>query len=209
MSELSELIKINKNIEAQNEEIIRLLKKIVGEDGNVSAPVQNVMKPFPEHPFDFDTLGYDDLIDEEEVEEEEEITEPHFDVPLDVGEVYLMEDKNPYKISIKNNETIIDNLNTLAGPKDYYLAELVANELMKNNSSFEVSTVILPESVIGNLPKTLERCIGEGAKKVYGPWKAMMELLNAPDYLQHELQLDFYKSEEHLIERVFKEMESE
>ena len=32
MSDLSELIKISKNIEAQNEEIIRLLKKIVGED---------------------------------------------------------------------------------------------------------------------------------------------------------------------------------
>lgn len=31
MSDLSELIKINKNIEAQNEEIIRLLKKIAGE----------------------------------------------------------------------------------------------------------------------------------------------------------------------------------
>ena len=32
MSELSELIKINKNIEKQNEEIIRLLKKIAGEE---------------------------------------------------------------------------------------------------------------------------------------------------------------------------------
>ena len=31
MSELSELIKINKNIEKQNEEIIRLLKIIAGE----------------------------------------------------------------------------------------------------------------------------------------------------------------------------------
>ena len=31
MSDLSELIKINKNIERQNEEIIRLLKKIAGE----------------------------------------------------------------------------------------------------------------------------------------------------------------------------------
>lgn len=31
MSDLSELIKINRNIEKQNEEIIRLLKKIAGE----------------------------------------------------------------------------------------------------------------------------------------------------------------------------------
>ena len=47
--------------------------------------------------------------------------------------------------------------------------------------------------------------MGEGAKKVYGPWKSMIELLNAPPYLQTKLQLDFYKTEDHLIERVFKE----
>ena len=35
------------------------------------------------------------------------------------------------------------------------------------------------------------------------PIKSLMELLNAPPYLQTELQLDFYKTEEQLIEKVF------
>ena len=67
MSDLSELIKIGKNIEAQNEEIIRLLKKIAGEEEKTSNNiVNNQLRPFPENPFDFSTLGYDDLDDEEE-----------------------------------------------------------------------------------------------------------------------------------------------
>lgn len=207
MSDLSELIKINKNIEAQNEEIIRLLKKIAGEEENASNNVsKNQLKPFPEHPFDFSTLAYDDLdIQEEEVDDIIEVKDSHFTDSLDVGEVYFMENLNPFKISIANNELIIDNFDGSDDACDYSLAQLVANELIKNNASFDESTVILPESVIGNLPLTLERCIAEGAKNVYGPWKSMMELLNAPQYLQTKLQLDFYKTEEHLIERVFKE----
>ncbi|MEE0024247.1 hypothetical protein [Methanobrevibacter sp.] len=207
MSDLSELIKINKNIEAQNEEIIRLLKKIAGEEDIAPKNIaENQLKPFPENPFDFSTLGYDDFDDEEEeIDVIIEVENPHFDDSLDVGEVYFMEDFNPYKISIVNNEVIIDNFDGSYKARDYYLAELVANELVKNNKCFDESTVILPESVMENLPLTLEKCIAEGAKKVYGPWKSMMELLNAPQYLQTKLQLDFYKTEDHLIERVFKE----
>ncbi len=206
MSDLSELIKIGKNIEAQNEEIIRLLKKISGEEEKTLNIVENQLKPFPENPFDFSTLGYDDLDDEEEeIVDVFEVETPHFEDSLDIGEVYFMEDFNPFKITIKNNELIIDNFDGSHEASDYYLAELVANELVKNNKVFDESTVILPESVIGNLPLTLEKCIGEGAKKVYGPWKSMIELLNAPPYLQTKLQLDFYKTEDHLIERVFKE----
>lgn len=206
MSDLSELIRIGKNIEAQNEEIIRLLKKISGEEEKTLNIVENQLKPFPENPFDFSTLGYDDLDDEEEeIVDVFEVETPHFEDSLDIGEVYFMEDFNPFKITIKNNELIIDNFDGSHEASDYYLAELVANELVKNNKVFDESTVILPESVIGNLPLTLEKCIGEGAKKVYGPWKSMIELLNAPPYLQTKLQLDFYKTEDHLIERVFKE----
>ena len=211
MSDLSELIEINRNIEKQNEEIIRLLKKIAGEDKKtVKSDLVNQMKPIPENPFDFSTLGYDDLKDdlpEEEIELQApvEVENPHFEESLDVGEIYFMEDQNPFKISVKNNEIVIDNFDTSAEASDYSLAEMIVNELAQKNKSFDESTVILPESVIGNLPLTLEQCIGEGAKKVYGPWKAMMELLNAPPYLQTELQLDFYKTEEHLLERVFKE----
>ena len=206
MSDLSELIRIGKNIEAQNEEIIRLLKKISGEEEKTLNIVENQLKPFPENPFDFSTLGYDDLDDkEDEIVDVFEVETPHFEDSLDIGEVYFMEDFNPFKITIKNNELIIDNFDGYHEASDYYLAELVANELVKNNKVFDESTVILPESVIGNLPLTLEKCIGEGAKKVYGPWKSMIELLNAPPYLQTKLQLDFYKTEDHLIERVFKE----
>lgn len=206
MSDLSELIRIGKNIEAQNEEIIRLLKKISGEEEKTLNIVENQLKPFPENPFDFSTLGYDDLDDkEDEIVDVFEVETPHFEDSLDIGEVYFMEDFNPFKITIKNNELIIDNFDGSHEARDYYLAELVANELVKNNKVFDESTVILPESVIGNLPLTLEKCMGEGAKKVYGPWKSMIELLNAPPYLQTKLQLDFYKTDDHLIERVFKE----
>ncbi len=206
MSDLSELIKINKNIEAQNEEIIRLLKKIAGEEEKTSGNVfENQLRPYPENPFDFSTLAYDDSDEEEEVDVVIDVENPHFDDSLGVGEVYFMEDFNPFKISIENNEVIIDNFDGSAEASDYYLAELVANELIKNNKCFDESTVILPKSVMENLPLTLEKCIAEGAKKVYGPWKSAMELLNAPEYLQTKLQLDFYKTEEHLIERVFKD----
>lgn len=210
MSELSELIKISKNIEAQNEEIIRLLKKIAGEEDlkeTVSNEVRQMMKAYPANPFDFSSLSYEEDEDEEVGMDpfmRYETDNPHFGDELDVGEVYFMEGDNLFRISIKNNETIIDNLDSSSEPVDYYMAELVANELVKNNQSFDAPTVILPESVMGTLPIALQRCIGEGAKKVYGPWKSMMELLNAPGYLQTELQLDFYKTEDHLIERVFK-----
>ena len=43
MSELSELIEINKNIERQNEEIIRLLKKIAGEQDELEAKKEKIM----------------------------------------------------------------------------------------------------------------------------------------------------------------------
>ena len=181
MSDLSELIKINKNIEAQNEEIIRLLKKIAGEKENTANASQN-QKPIPENPFDFSTLGYNDLKDDEEMVEAKdviEVDEPHFEDSLGVGEVYFMEAQKPFKISIENNELIIDNFDSSSEASDYYLAEVVVNEMIERDISFDESTVILPESVIGNLPLTLEQCIAEGAKKVFGPWKSMMELLKS------------------------------
>ena len=56
MSELSELIEINRNIERQNDEIIRLLKKIAGEenDGEMTIPyVAPKQKAPPEMSFTF------------------------------------------------------------------------------------------------------------------------------------------------------------
>ena len=113
MSDLSELIEINRNIEKQNEEIIRLLKKIAGEgEKSVKADVLNQMKPIPENPFDFSTLGYDDLKDDAseenlEVQSPVEVETPHFEDPLDIGEIYFMEEQTPFKISLINNEIIL------------------------------------------------------------------------------------------------------
>ena len=52
----------------------------------------------------------------------------------------------------------------------------------------------------GNVIKT---CEAVSVKLKFGAIRSLMELLNAPGYLQTELQLDFYKTEDHLIERVF------
>ena len=65
MSELSELIKINRNIERQNNEIIRLLKRIAGEENEGEMTISYVApKQFtpPEMSFAFD--------DESEIEVE-------------------------------------------------------------------------------------------------------------------------------------------
>ena len=43
------------------------------------------------------------------------------------------------------------------------------------------------------------------AKKVFIPWDQAMELLGAPDTLQRVLKLNFYKSEDDLIEKLFSE----
>ena len=75
MSELSELIQINKNIEQQNREIIRLLKVIAGED--------------------------DDYVELTVPDDAPKVT---LDEASEVGEVYFIEDKNVFKLSIKNND---------------------------------------------------------------------------------------------------------
>ena len=103
MSELSELIQINKNIEKQNEEIIRLLKIIAGE-------------------------GDDEYV-------ELEVHQDTVDVTVDgnplVGEVYFIEDKNVFRLSVKNNDFSIDNLTGSLRPSYYTCQHLVANESYK------------------------------------------------------------------------------
>ena len=200
MSELSELIKINKNIEKQNEEIIRLLKIIAGEkddDAKSSSSTFNGIDfviPYVEMPSDdskqsFDISGSDveDILSEE----------------LDVGEVYFIED-DAFKLSIRNNETIIDNLTGSGECSDYALIELVANESIKHDQSLDAGTVIITEASNGKLPQTMKIAIDRGAKKAYLPWKQSMELLGAPQKLQTMVQLDLYRNEEHLIEKLFK-----
>ena len=188
MSELSELIRINKNIERQNREIVRLLKIIAGESDFV------------------DRSGY--VFPEMDEGEEEIYAEANdftslLDVTCDVGEVYFI-DGDIFKLSVKNNEIVIDNLMGDGESTYFNVAEVVANESIKRNQSLDDSTVILTQSSKGKLPQTLQLCHEQEAKKVFIPWDQVTELFGAPDTLQRILKLNFYKNEDDLIERIFK-----
>ena len=188
MSELSELIKINKNIENQNKEIIRLLKKIAGEDED-------------DNQVSFEYVTLDSPYDDVEFSEAEDMPQV-LDDSLDVGEVFFIEE-DIFKLSIKNNEMCLDNLTGSDECIDYSLAEIIANESINQNQSLEGSTVILTETTNGKLPQTIKKCIDAGAKKAYLPWKQSMELLGAPPQLQEMIDVDLYKTSEHLIEKLF------
>lgn len=173
MSELSELIEINKNIVKQNDEIIRLLKVIAGEED----------------------------IEEEEtgiVEVEEEL-----DLTVDVGEVLFVEDSTIFRLSIDNNETVIDNIKGEGEPSGFEVQEMMANESIKNNKPIADATVILGNEVKGKLPETLKTCVDNKIAKAMLPWDIMKELVYAPYNLQSFIKLDFYKTQEDLINKVF------
>ena len=189
MSELSQLIQINKNIEKQNEEIIRLLKKIANE---------------PE---------------DEEIKEsaEEELNEEYLDEntlfrygvgksiegKMGVGEVYFIEDKNMFKLSVDKNNTAIDNLTGSDKPNSFALEKLIANESMKNNVSLEEGTVIISLDNSNNLAESLKICVEQSAKKVFIPVSASTQLIGAPQQIMQLVKLDVYKNEENLIEKLF------
>ena len=189
MSELSQLIQINKNIEKQNEEIIRLLKIIANE------------------------------AEDEEIEEsiEEELNEEYLDEntlfrygvgksiegKMDVGEVYFIEDKNMFKLSVDKNNTAIDNLTGSAKPSSFALEQLIANESMKNNVSLEEGTVIISLDNSNNLAESLKICVEQSAKKVFIPVSASTQLIGAPQQIMQLVKLDVYKNEENLIEKLF------
>ena len=191
MSELSQLIQINKNIEKQNEEIIRLLKIIANE------------------------------AEDEEIEEsiEEELNEEYLDEntlfrygvgksiegKMAVGEVYFIEDKNMFKLSVDENNTTIDNLTGSAKPSSFALEQLIANESMKNNVSLEDGTVIISLDNSNNLAESLKICVEQSAKKVFIPVSASTQLIGAPQQIMQLVKLDVYKNEENLIEKLFSE----
>ena len=125
MSELSELIKINKNIENQNKEIIRLLKKIAGEDED-------------DNQVSFEYVTLDSPYDDVEFSEADDMPQV-LDDSLDVGEVFFIEE-DVFKLSIKNNEICLDNLTGSDECIDYSLAEIIANESINQNQSLEGST---------------------------------------------------------------------
>lgn len=181
MSELSELIKINRNIQEQNEEIIRLLKIIAGEGMPSYVKMPSAI---PE--------GYDEVVHQSLLE-----TEP------DIGEVYFVEGEYVYRLTVRENETVVDNLNGSVKVDDYSLQEMIADESIKRNVSLEANTVILSKENSLNLPLALKVCYEEGAENVFVPWSAMTQLVGAPENLMTLMKIYFYKNEEELIKILF------
>lgn len=177
MSELSELIEINRNIEKQNEEIIRLLKIIAKEEDETEEIVE-------------------DEIEEEEVEPVEFENE--------IGRVYFIDGDDIFNLTIKNNENVINNLTGEGETTNYSLAELVANESINRNQMLPEATVILDAENSQNLPEKLKICVERGAKKAYMPLYSMSQLVGAPPLLMTVLKVDYYRSEEELFEKLFK-----
>ena len=201
MSELSELIEIARNIEKQNEEIIRLLKIIAKEDDN---------KPEKNPALDFGDLflSNNDVVEEEFPAEEPELNRSMrigslLDNEIGVGEVYFVEGTDIYKLTVENNETTVDNLTGDGEPNIFALQEIVANESIKNNSSLEDGTVILSKEHCENLPEIMRICVEQGATKVYLPLFASAQLVGAPQNLIEYVRMDFYKTDDQLIKKLF------
>ena len=88
-------------------------------------------------------------------------------------------------------------------PIIFSLQELVANESIKNNSSLEDGTVILSKEHCENLPEVMRICVEQGAKKVYMPLFASAQLVGAPQNLIEYVKMDFYRNDDHLIDKLF------
>ena len=181
MSEISELIKINKNIEKQNDEIIRLLKIIAGEG------MPSYVKMPSAIPEGFDEVEHYSLLE----------------VSPEVGEVYFVEGENVFRLAIKDGETVVENLNGSAEVEDFALQEMVAKESINHNKNLGDNTVILSKENVLNLPLALKVCYEEGAENIFIPWSAMTQLVGAPENLMTLMKLYFYKTEEELIEILF------
>ena len=189
MSELSQLIQINKNIEKQNEEIIRLLK-IIANEAEDEEIEESIEEELNEEYLDENTLfryGVDKSIEGE----------------MAAGEVYFIEDKNMFKLSVDKNNITIDNLTGSAKPNSFALEQLIANESMKNNVSLEDGTVIISLDNSNNLAESLKICVEQSAKKVFIPVSASTQLIGAPQQIMQLVKLDVYKNEENLIEKLF------
>lgn len=210
MSELSQLIEINRNIEKQNEEIIRLLKKIAGEEEKT---------PEEEIPT-LDEISRIILKDVDKVYDiKPEKPKPAFNLPPresenfilgnvhEVGEVYFIEEDDIFKLTVKNNETSVDNLTGQVDSSDFNLQEMIANESIKNNQSLEDATVILNKSQSLKLHETLKVCYDEGAEHVYIPMSSVTQLIGAPDALLQALNVRYYKTDDELVEMIFGKVE--
>lgn len=208
MSDLSQLIKITKNIEKQNTEIIRLLRKIAGEEEKENKQIQ--YKAMIDYTPDFGELFTSNEKTEEKEEVEAENVENTLQIgtllenSIDVGEVYFVDGEDIFKLSIENNETNIDNLTGDGEPDDFALQEIIAKQSIENDIGLEDNSVILSSEQSQNLPETLRICVEQGAEKIFMPLFASSQLLGAPQLLMNILRFDFYKNEDHLLEKLFK-----
>ena len=163
MSELSELIEITRNIEKQNEEIIRLLRKIAGEkpaevDSSLDGFSQMIMKSV-------ENIGQEPPRKPKYTIPKSEDSQDLLDNEISIGEVYFVEGTEVFKLTVQNNETSIDNLTGSTESSDFALPEIIANESIKNNQSLSDSTAILTKSQAQNLPETLKVCYDEVPKR--------------------------------------------
>lgn len=207
MSELSELIEITKNIEKQNTEIIRLLKKIAGEEDDALSQYKSLL----EHTPDFGELYIsNDKPVESETSEEEVLAENKYQIgtllenSLDVGEVYFIEDSDIFKLSIEEGESVIENLTGDSQPSNFALHEVIANESVENDVSLDDNSVLLSSQQSENLPETLRISVEQGARKIYMPLYSSAGLVGASENLMQIVKFEFFKTEEELIEKLFK-----
>ncbi|WP_405267832.1 hypothetical protein [Methanobrevibacter sp.] len=206
MSELSELIEIARNIERQNDEIIRLLKKIADGSEAEKPEDDSVINLTPD--FGDLILSYKDALEDEDSTEDFELDESFrigslLDNEIDVGEVYFIEGTDIFKLSINNNETTVDNITGDGEPTSFALQELIANESIKNNESLRDGTVILGSEHCQNLPEVMKICVEQGAQMVYIPLFASAQLVGSPHNLINYVRMDFFKNDDHLIEKLF------
>lgn len=174
MSELSSLIEIAKNIEKQNDEIIRLLKKIAEDE---------------------------DEITEEIVEEEREFIK--VDVTGGLGEVFFMENLDIFKLSVKDSETTVNNLTGNSECEDYSLQEFIANESIRRNEEISPSTVIFSLEQVQNLAEMIGVCHEQDIQNIHTPWYTVTQLVGAPDNVMEMFNIQFYKTEEQLLKNLF------
>ena len=66
------------------------------------------------------------------------------------------------------------------------------------------STVILNKSQSLKLHETLRTCYDEGAEHVYLPFSSITQLIGAPNALLKALNVEYYKTDEELIDIIFK-----
>ena len=178
--DLSELIKLNKRIVSQNNklinqniEIIELLKRIADDE-----PMEDDTK----------TPSF------------ERIT---FDRNPSIGEVHFIEDKDIFRLSIRNGETVVNNLTGDGKANDFTLQEEVARKSAEENLEIPSATVILSKAQAENLPTALKICIEYEIETVFIPFYSSTQLIGAPDELRTLINIELYKDSEDLIAKMF------